>query len=138
VGVFEAADTIRMFTRVPNKVQAYRFMVWSIRWDTVKTPNIAQATGTDSVLISLRDKRISALPGIVDIALPSGDWMFEGWVAQPSDSGLYDWNYPMNPRWVDSTVLRACFEDSAGFCTSRPGPLIRNKEADVIFVERIR
>lgn len=138
VGMFGSADSIQTVVAVPGGSAAYRFMVWSIRWDTVKPPVLSGVTGTDSVLITYRGERISALRGSVDVGLPSGDWYMEGWTASLSDSGLYDWTYPPATRWVDSTALRTCFATATGDCSQhRVGPTIWHKEADAHFVVRV-
>lgn len=139
VGVFGSAvgalAPVQTFVLVPGDKPAYRFMVWSVRWDTVKTP-APSTVGVDSVLLTLKEKQISALTGTVNTTLPAGDWYFEGWVAAlDSDSGLYDWTYPVTPRWVDSSALRACFKTSTGNCPAHPGAAVWRKEADVFFVE---
>lgn len=139
VGVFGASDSIRTIVSVPGASKAFRFMVWSIRWDTVKHPLPSTVTGTDSVLVSYRGKRTSLLHGTVDVGLPTGDWYFEGWAADLGDSlGLYDWTYPPATRWVDSIALRSCFGSASGDCTlHRVGPTIWYKEADAHFVVRL-
>ena len=139
VGMFGSADSIQTVTTVPGGSAAYRFMLWSIRWDTVKHSVPSPVTGTDSVLITFRGERTSSLRGSVNIGLPAGDWYLEGWTASLGDPlGLYDWTYPPAIQWVDSSALKTCFESSTGDCSlHRIGPSIWHKEADAHFVVHV-
>jgi hypothetical protein len=137
--MFGSADSIQTVTTVPGGSAAYRFMLWSIRWDTVKHSVPSPVTGTDSVLITFRGERTSSLRGSVNIGLPAGDWYLEGWTASLGDPlGLYDWTYPPAIQWVDSSALKTCFESSTGDCSlHRIGPSIWHKEADAHFVVHV-
>ena len=147
VGIFGALDTAHSVVPVPGGSAAYRFMLWKVRWDTVKQPipsPPAAVRGRDSILVVLSEKRFSGQPGAFDQALPPGDWYVDGWNAAVADTmGLYDWTYPPATRWMDSTILGACFKaiptgTLIGNCHDLAAPSPWNKESDAHFVVRVR
>jgi hypothetical protein len=147
VGVFGAVDTAHRIVTVPGGSASYRFLLWSVRWDTVKLPipsPPATVRGSDSILIVLADRKLSDLRGSFDMALPAGDWYVEGWTAGLDDTlGRYDWTYPPSYRWVDSLLLDTCFANlsppsQVSNCPTSISTSPWHKEADAHFVVRVR
>lgn len=147
VGIFGYADTAHRVVSVPGGSAAFRFIIWGVRWDTIKQPvpsPPASVSGRDSVLIVRSGWELSKIRGLFDSRLPKGDWYVDGWNAGLDDTlSNYDWVYPPATRWLDSTILGGCFSKlqdgtSIGDCYFRADPSPWNKESDAHFVVRIR
>jgi hypothetical protein len=138
VGVFGRMDTIQRVVSVPGPpVAAFRFQIYRIEWDSVKHPDTAQSvTGTDSVLLAFAGKRTSLLPGTADITVPSGDWMFQGWVAAVDSTSQSAWQSPVARQWANESVLLTCRDSVGGngYCRARPTSSPSQGEPDVFFV----
>jgi len=138
VGVFGAMDTIQSVVPVPGPgVAAFRYQVFRVAWDSIKHPDPSQSvTGTDSVLLLFAGKRTSLLRGTADISVPSGDWMFQGWVAALDSTNLSQWNSPPSRQWANESVLKNCTDSLGGaqYCSARPTSSPTLGEPDVFFV----
>lgn len=145
VGVFGALDTSHKVVPVPGGSASTRFLIWKVRWDTIKKPMPsppAPVAGRDSVLLHLGSRQWSAIRGSFDLALPSGDWYVEGWNAAIDDTlSRYDWAYPPATRWVDSTILDTCFRSPSARlganCPASIAPSPWHKEADAHFTVHV-
>ena len=145
VGVFGALDTAHKVVQVPGGSASIRFMLWKVRWDTLKKPvpsPPAPVPGRDSILLQLGPRQWSSIRGSFDLALPSGDWYVEGWTATIDDTlGRYDWTYPPATRWADSMILDTCFRAavsaSGANCPASIAASPWHKEADAHFVVRV-
>lgn len=136
-GMFNAEDTIHRFLRVPDGVRAFRFLAWKVLWDTSKKPDTGTKVTTqevDSVLMVFRGSQVSSRSSLVDVTLPSGDWIIEGWTATISDSSMAVWSAQPAAKWADSLVLRNCFDQNASDC-GRPSrsPWVDGRAPDKIF-----
>lgn len=142
-GMFNVTDTARRYMIVPDGVQAFRYLFWNIQWGIPKRPDTGSGVTThevDSVLIVLRESlnQVSPRKGMVDVTVPSGDWLIEGWTATLPDSEMVAWatQQPI-AKYADSASLRACAE-AWGVDCGRPtrADWIGGKAPDKVFFYR--
>lgn len=139
-GMFVATDTVHRYMQVPDDVKAFRFLVWKVLWETTKGPDTGVDVTTqevDSVLLLFHGSIVSPRANMVDVTLPHGDWILEGWTATLSDSEMVDWQAQPAAKWADSAIVRDCLENNLNDC-GRPSraPWVDSKAPDKIFPYR--
>jgi len=91
VGVFSADGDIRRVIRITGDhgLDAYRFVVWRVLSDSL----LYRGTPNNDTLVKTqrREFRVSSIRGTIDITLPKGNWILEGWVSPKKYSTIASW-----------------------------------------------
>lgn len=126
VGVFGSQTPIQQIVRVPKPngtaSDSKRFLVWKIHLtDTTRDTTIGAVYQAAQIKVGFEFWRTSDQPGLVDISLPQGDWLFVGWGGgkmSPGDSAL--WKEPPQSKWAKLAELKQCLATTGGACSSQP------------------
>ncbi|MBK9576323.1 MAG: hypothetical protein IPO40_04540 [Fibrobacteres bacterium] len=124
VGVFGTQSPIQQIVRVPKSngtSDSRRFLVWRIDLtDTTRDTTIGAVHQAAQVKVKFEFNRTSEQPGLVDVSLRKGDWLFVGWGGgrmSQGDSAL--WKNPPVWKWAKFTELKKCFS-ATGACPDQP------------------
>lgn len=129
VGVFGTQTPIQKIVRVPRWDTAAssfsdsrRFMIFQIHMSDTTRDTIENGTKVPAyVNVTFSLKRSSEQPGLVDISLPQGDWLFVGWGgARMSTADSYLWANPPSSKWAKLAELKACMAAVTGACKDQP------------------
>lgn len=149
VGIFGTQTPIQKIVRVPRwdtAASAFsdsrRFMIFQIFMnDTTKETIENGKTIPSYVRVEYSLQRSSEQPGLVDVSMKQGDWLFVGWGGvqmSKADSAL--WANPPARKWAKLALIKACIGSPAGACRDQPltlsgGP--DTSEANDHFVVRV-
>ncbi len=125
VGVFGTQSPIQQIVRVPKPngtSDSRRFLVWKInRMDTTRDTTIGAVHQVAQMKVEFEVRRTSEQPGLVDVSLRQGDWLFVGWGGgkmSRGDSAL--WLNPPGSKWARYLELKECIAATSGACRGQP------------------
>ncbi len=136
VGVFGSQDSIKQMIRIPGNrgLGSFRFAIWRVS-DSIKLGQLSPPTSADSQLVWFQTVRYSPFRGTIDITLPKGRWLVEGWSTDTKNQTRLMWEAQLpRARWVGRSLLNKCFQDPNGACgNNQPGAQLSRQDASEVF-----
>lgn len=136
VGVFGSQQAIQRIIRIPGQNYgrgSFRFVVWRIT-DSIKDGQAAPPTSVDSNLMVFHKVQYSPIRGTVDVTVPEGRWLFEGWSFDPVNNDTIAWEKTIpQRRFASDAELAMCVEDPEHACPGQPARHFSEADASEVF-----
>lgn len=136
VGVFGSQQAIQKIVRIPGQNYgrgSFRFVVWRIT-DSIKVGQAGPPSSVDSTLMEFHLIQFSPIRGTVDVTVPEGRWLFEGWSFGPANNDTAAWkNTIPQKRFASDAELSRCMSDPEHACPGQPAKHFSEVDASEVF-----
>ena len=112
---------------------SFRFVVWRIT-DSIKYGQAGPPSSVDSTLLEFHNIQFSPIRGTVDVTVPEGRWLFEGWSVVPAgnDTAAWESSIPAH-RFASRAELSLCMDDPEHACPGQPAKHFSEADASEVF-----